>query len=103
MKKVNLFFLGIFFALTLIILPFSAIAAERADDKSLEKITRKAIVKKCKGNIDENEFAKFINYIKGGESETFCYDCKQGIVLGGRRGKCHVRVSKQGPNSYIIR
>lgn len=106
MKKVNLFFLVIFFALTLnlVILPFSAIAgAERADEKSLEKVARKVAEKRCKGEINEAEFAKFINYIKSSQEGTFCYDCKKGLLLQGRRGRCKVKVTKEGPNYYTVR
>lgn len=103
MNKVNIFFLAIIFTLTLIILPFSAMATEMANDKTLEEVTRKAVVKKCKGKIDEEKFAKFLFHIKTSQSGDFCYDCKEGIILGGRRGKCRVRVSKDGPNIYIVK
>jgi len=104
MKKVNLFFLAIIFALNLIILPFSAIAAETANDESLEEVTRSVAVKKCDNKIDEEKFSEFINYAKfmepGGD---ICYDCKEGIVLGGRRGKCNVSIRKNAPDFYIIK
>lgn len=106
MKKVNLFFLVIFFALTLnlIILPFSAIAgAERADEKSLEKVVREVAEKRCKGKINEGELAKFINYIKSNQEGTFCFDCKKGVVVQGRRWRCNVKVTKEGPNFYTVR
>jgi hypothetical protein len=104
MRKVNLFLLAIIFALSLIILPFSAMAAETADDDSLEKVTRSIAVEKCKGTLDEDEFSKFINYVKYAEpGETYCYDCKKGIVLQGQRAKCHVRIQKNGQGSYIVK
>jgi len=104
MKKVNIFFLAIIFALNLVILPFSAIAAETANEDSLEKVMRSIIVKKCNGNIDEDKFSKFINYVKYAETEgNYCYDCKKGLVLDGQRGKCHVRVNKNGPGFYVVK
>jgi hypothetical protein len=104
MRKVNLFFLAIIFALNLIILPFSAMAAETADEHSLEKVARSIILKKCNGNIDQDRFSKFINYVKYAEPEgNYCYDCKKGLVLEGQRGKCHVSVNKNGPGFYVIK
>jgi hypothetical protein len=104
MKKVNLFFWAIIFALNLIILPFSAIAAEEANDASLEEVTRSIAVKKCKGTIDEDKFIEFINYAKYAETTgDYCYDCKTGIVLEGQRGKCNVTIRKDGPGFYIVK
>jgi hypothetical protein len=102
MKK-NLFFLAIIFALNLIILPFSAIAAEKANDDSLAEIARSIAVKKCNGTIDEDKFIEFINYAKYMESGDCCYDCKKGIVLEGQRGKCNVTIRKDGPGFYIVK
>jgi hypothetical protein len=88
MRKLNLFFLAIIFALNLIVLPFSAIAAETADDNSLKEVAQRIAVKKCKDSLDEEEFSKYINYVKyAGPGESYCYDCKKGIVLQGQRGK----------------
>lgn len=100
----SLFFLAFIFALNLVILPFSAIAAETADDDSLEKVARSIVVKKCNGTIDEDKFSKFINYVKYAEPEgNYCYDCKKGLVLDGQRGKCRVRVNKNGPGFYVVK
>ena len=104
MKKVNLFFLAIIFALNLAILPFSAIAAETADDESLADVARNLLIKKCKGNIDEDKFSKFIKYLKYMESGTIiCYDCKKGMILQGQIGRCKLKVSKDAPNYYILK
>ncbi len=103
MKKVNIFFLAIILVLSLIALPFSATSAEMTDGKSLEKVARSIAVKKC-DTILEDEFSKFINYVKYMESgSSCCYDCKKGIVLEGQRGNCRVRINKAGPDSYVIK
>jgi hypothetical protein len=95
--------LAIIFALNLIILPFSAIAAEKANDDSLAEIARSIAVKKCNGTIDEEKFIEFINYAKYASTGSFCYDCKTGIVLEGQRGKCNVTIRKDGPGFYIVK
>ena len=78
-------------------------AAEEANDETLEEIARTIAIKKCKGTIDEDKFINFINYAKYTQSGSFCYNCKTGIVLEGQIGSCNVRINKNGPDSYIVK
>jgi len=97
MAKVNLFFWQSFLILILIILPFSAMAAEEANDETLEEVERTIAIKKYKGTINEDKFIDFINYAKYTQSGKFCYNCKTGLVLEGQTGSCNVRISELSP------